>query len=152
MLGLPDAELNPDFGDVGRTVTENCNNRGMAHFSDSFQVQSQPPVPQVVFVSSAWALMDVPSAQADSALARVRDELLERGWKVTEHKNIHNRVIRLRAQPSGSSDTVDIDTHSAGKLTVSAHSECTRYPSGTPLDGQGSPRLPAQKLPTQLRG
>lgn len=149
-LGLPDAELDPDWPGGGQEAHSSCSYRGLKHFSK--QLQDTPPnMPGVVNVSSEWALKGVSSGQAMTALRRARKQLREHGWKVTTYESV-NHAIHLRMQPPGTDDMVWAETHPRDRLGVAAHSECARYPSGTPVNEWDEPELPAQGAPAQLRG
>ncbi|MFI2369357.1 hypothetical protein [Streptomyces sp. NPDC018833] len=149
-LGLPDAELDPDWPGGGQEASSSCNYRGLKHFSK--QLNDTPPsMPGVVKVSSEWALKGVSWGQAQTALRRAREQLTEHGWKVTTYESV-NHAIQLRTQPPGTDDTVWVEAYPRDRLGVVAYSECARYPSGTPMNGWNEPELPAQGAPTQLRG
>ncbi|MFF4421463.1 hypothetical protein ACFY04_11860 [Streptomyces sp. NPDC001549] len=151
-LGLPRAEL-ADWPGAGLVAEgDDCHLRGMRHWSQR-GIAYPPEAPGVVTVSDTWGLRGVPRAEAEPALERVRKALTQQGWKVTDYENSpHLPQAGLRLELPGAGRTISLTTYPGDRLEVSAHADCARYPPGTPLDGNGDPRLPAPSAPTELRG
>ncbi|MDX3642188.1 hypothetical protein [Streptomyces sp. MB09-02B] len=148
-LDLAEAELEPGYGNDGNGY--GCHYRGLRHLLK--QLPSTPPsVPGVVDVSNEWALRGTSTAEAQAAVGRARKALTAQGWQVTRYDRIKDLFDLAMRPPGNDGDAVRVSTYPQGLVVVSAYGACARYPSGTPVDSLGKPKLPAQRAPIQLRG
>ncbi|WP_225837096.1 hypothetical protein [Streptomyces sp. NK08204] len=150
-LGLPDARLDTEWSDSGRTAEEgSCSYRGLNHLEDQLS-DSPPSVPGVVVVRTVWALKGVPAQTGQAALRRARSALRRKGWHVTTY-TAADKDIDLSATPPDGGATVRLVTYPRDRLEVSASADCARVPQGTAVDETGEVPLPPQQLPWQLSG
>ncbi|MGW0881711.1 hypothetical protein [Streptomyces sp. NPDC002671] len=151
-LGLPEARLDTEWSGTGRAAEEGeCYYRGLSHFGDQISDAAPPSVPGVVVVRTEWALKGVTAQAGQAALRRARGTLEERGWHVTTYKTLGGDIDLAATPPEGGA-TVRLAADPGDRLEVSARSECTRVPKGTPIDDAGEVPLPPQQLPLRLRG
>ncbi len=89
-------------------------------------------------------------------MARAQQTLTAAGWTVTSYDAASADDATLRLRPPATEDGVavraGVAVYPRGDLNVFAVSECVRYPGGTVVDSEGTPRVPDRPdAPSRLR-